>query len=151
MIRLEQFGRKHYADLISWIDSDEMLMQFGGPLFSFPLTSEQLDASLSDENRISFCVTSNETNLPIGHCEIYLLPDSAKIGRILIGNPQHRGKGLGKQIVGLLLKYVFNQLERTSVELNVFDWNTSAIKCYEKSGFVIWKGPLRIKYGQPLT
>jgi hypothetical protein len=41
MVRLEKFNKCAYADLISWIDSKEMLMQFAGPSFDFPLTNEQ--------------------------------------------------------------------------------------------------------------
>jgi hypothetical protein len=39
-IRLEPFGQQNYADLISWINNAEELMQFGGPLFKFPITEE---------------------------------------------------------------------------------------------------------------
>ena len=140
MIRLEKFSKDNYDNLITWVDSAEMLMQFGGPLFTFPLSAEQLDISLRDTNRISFSVVNTATHLSIGHCEIYLSPDSAKIGRILIGEKEQRGKGLGQQIVSLLLEYTFSTLQQTKVELNVFDWNTSAIKCYEKVGFTINPG-----------
>ena len=136
-IKLEPFKQEHYLDLISWIPNEEMLMQFAGPGFTFPLTFQQLDASLSDPNRISFNVVSKETNTVIGHCEIYVSDNSAKLGRILIGDPGYRGKGLGQQIVQSLLHYTFTQLNKPVAELNVFDWNTGAIKCYEKVGFTI--------------
>lgn len=136
-IHFEPFGRQNYTDLISWIDSEESLMQFGGPLFTYPLTPEQLDNSIADPNRIAFCVVENTSGEPIGHAEIYLSENSAKLGRILIGAKEHRGKGLGQQIVHLLLDYVFNKFGGNNVELNVFDWNTSAIRCYEKVGFTI--------------
>ena len=48
MIRLEKFEKDSYKDLISWVDNKEMLMQFAGPAFDFPLTNEQLDKSISD-------------------------------------------------------------------------------------------------------
>lgn len=137
LVRLENFGRENYADLISWIDSEETLMQFGGPLFTFPLTDEQLDISLSDPGRMVFTVVNNETNASIGHAEIYVSGTSAKLGRILIGDKNYRGKGLGQQIVHLLLQFTFSRLNKTLVELNVFDWNSNAIKCYETVGFVI--------------
>jgi RimJ/RimL family protein N-acetyltransferase len=137
MIRLEKFTSANYADLISWIDSEESLMQFGGPLFKFPLTNEQLDTSLSDPQRVAFCIVSNETNKSIGHCEIYLSGESARIGRILIGDIAYRGKGLCPQIVNLLLDNVFFKFNKPVAELNVFDWNKGAIKCYEKVGFAI--------------
>lgn len=139
-IRLEKFGRENYAGLIAWVDSEEALMQFAGPLFKYPLTAEQLDISLSDKNRLAFRVIDNETNQVIGHAEIYLSQSSAKIGRILIGDKQHRGKGLGQQIVQLLLDFSFANFNILFVELNVFDWNTAAIKCYEKAGFTINPG-----------
>ena len=137
MIRLDSFSKKDYADFISWIDSEETLMQVAGPSFRFPLTEEQLDLSELDVNRISFTVADAGTGASIGHGELYVSEDSAKLGRIIIGNEQHRGKGLGQEIVVQLLRYAFTKLNKPLAELNVFDWNTSAIKCYEKVGFTI--------------
>jgi RimJ/RimL family protein N-acetyltransferase len=137
MLRLERFEKNNYRDLISWIDSEETLMQVAGPSLTFPLTPEQLDISLSDENRIAFAIINNETNVVAGHAEIYLAESSAKLGRIIIGDKEQRGKGLGEQLVKLLLDIAFFSYNRTEVELNVFDWNTSAIKCYKKVGFII--------------
>ncbi|MFX7739664.1 GNAT family protein, partial [Acinetobacter baumannii] len=59
------------------------------------------------------------------------------LGRIIIGDKRLRGMGLGQQIVSSLLDYTFDVLGQNKVQLNVFDWNTSAIKCYEKVGFRI--------------
>ena len=112
-------------------------MQFAGPAFIFPLTTEQLDNSLNDPNRFAFKVIEQNNKAIIGYAEIYLSQESAYLGRILIGDPQARGKGLGQQIVSCLLDYAFNVLEQTKVQLNVFEWNTGAIKCYEKTGFCI--------------
>jgi RimJ/RimL family protein N-acetyltransferase len=137
MLRLETFDKESYEDLISWIGSEEQLMQFAGPAFTFPLTKEQLEISLSDKNRFAFKVINCKTNIAIGHSEIYLTDRSAYLGRILIGDKEQRGKGLGQQIVNLLLDFVFSKLDKIKVELNVFDWNVEAIKCYEKVGFVI--------------
>ncbi len=137
MIRLEAFDENSYEGLISWVDSEEQLMQFAGPAFTFPLTIEQLEISLSDKNRFAFRVVNCKTNIAIGHSEIYLTDQSAYFGRIIIGDKKQRGKGLGQQIVNLLLDFVFSKLDKIKVELNVFDWNVEAIKCYEKVGFVI--------------
>ena len=107
MIGLEKFHRDFYAELISWVTTEEQLMQFAGPAFNFPLTSEQLDKSLSDKNRFAFRVVNDRTNVSIGHSEIYLTDQSAYLGRILIGDVEQRGKGLGQQIVNLLLNFIF--------------------------------------------
>ncbi|MFL5742601.1 MAG: GNAT family N-acetyltransferase [Flavisolibacter sp.] len=137
MIRLEKCDQSCYDTLISWVDSAEALMQFAGPAFTFPLTKEQLEKSLSDNKRFAFKVVDVGTALPIGQAEIYLSEKSAYLGSILIGNKRLRGKGVGKGIVSQLLAYAFDVLAQTKVELNVFDWNTGAIKCYEKVGLCI--------------
>lgn len=136
-VRLKSFCKEDYPHLISWVDSAEMLMQFGGPQLVFPLTSDQLDDLVSDKRRIPFTVVDNDTGLAIGHCEVYLSGNTGKIGRILIGDKQKRGKGYGQALVQLLLHYCFNELNLDMAELNVFEWNLSAIKCYEKAGFSV--------------
>lgn len=137
IIQLEKFDKESYDTFISWVDSAETLMQIAGPTLSFPLTKEQLDHSLADKNRFAYKVLDAGSNEMIGHGEIYVKEDSAKLGKIFIGEPKYRGKGLGQQLVQKLLKIVFIDLKQTKAELNVFDWNTRAIRCYEKAGFVV--------------
>ncbi len=137
MILLEKFDQTYYNLLLSWIESPEALMQFAGPAFTFPLTSEQLDTSLSDPNRFAFRVVDRNSKKMIGYAEVYLTQESAYLGRIIIGDQQLRGIGLGQQIVSSLLDYAFDVLGQNKVQLNVFEFNTSAIKCYEKVGFRI--------------
>jgi RimJ/RimL family protein N-acetyltransferase len=140
MIRLERFEKVNYQELISWADSEEKLLQFAGSLFTYPLTAEQLDISLSNHNRIAFRVVENETNNAIGHCEALFSENSVIVGRVLIGDEKQRGKGMGKQMIRLLLEYLFSKKETSVVVLYVFDWNTSAIKCYESTGFQVTPG-----------
>jgi RimJ/RimL family protein N-acetyltransferase len=135
MITLRKFNERFHDNLISWIDSEKTLMQFAGPLFTFPLTSEQLDKSLSAKNRYAFGVFENETI--IGHAEIYLSGKTAYLGKIIIGNKELRGKGRGQKVVSKLLDIAFIKFNKTQVSLNVFDWNINAIRCYEKVGFEI--------------
>ena len=137
MIALQPFVATCYKRLIEWINSEESLMQFAGPAFAFPLTKDQLEKSLSDKNRFAFSVVDESRKEPIGHAEIYLAETSVYLGKILIGDKSFRGKGIGQQVVALLLEYAFLNLEQSVAELNVFDWNVGAIRCYEKCGFVI--------------
>ncbi|MDY0989024.1 GNAT family protein [Flavobacterium sp. CFBP9031] len=137
MICLEKFERKDYFELINSVKSAKDLMQFGGPEFTFPLTEEQIDKTLSDENRVAFRVANISNGNTIGHCEIYFKDDFAKLGRILIIDENQRGKGIGEQMVTLLLQYIFENRKERNVELNVFDFNIGAQKCYEKVGFTL--------------
>ena len=137
MIRLEKFDKKSYSELINSIKNAKDLMQFGGPEFTFPLTEQQIDKTLSDENRIAFRVVNTVDVTTIGHCEIYFNQGSAKLGRILIMDQNQRGKGIGEKMVILLLEFILENRKERNIELNVFDFNIGAIKCYEKVGFVI--------------
>jgi len=137
MISLEKIDSSSYDKLISWIDSPEALMQFAGPSYSFPLTKEQLEKSAEDSTRFAYKVVDTSSNTTIGHAEIHLTNDGAILRRILIGDTNMRGRGLCSPLIDQLLQIVFGELNQVKVELNVFDWNTSAIKCYEKAGFVI--------------
>ncbi len=141
MIQLEPFTKKDFASLIGWIDSEEMLVQFAGPLFHFPLRAPQLEIYLSEKKRLAYKIVDLSTKKSIGHAEIAMpIKDKAILCRILIGNPAHRGKGMGYQVVKQLLNICFSQLGVPAVELNVFDWNIAAIKCYEKAGFQLNEG-----------
>ena len=137
MIKLEKFTSQHYATLISWVSCAEDLMQFAGSAYRFSLTHEQLDESLLDPNRYAFSVYDSETKLHIGHGQLYVNDATILLGRILIGEPSLRGRGIGKQIVQSLLKFGFNNFPQTTAELNVFDWNLSAIECYKRVGFTL--------------
>lgn len=137
MICLEIFEKKDYSELINSVKNAKDLMQFGGPEFTFPLTEEQIDKTLSDENRIAFRVVNVSNGSTIGHCEMYFKDNAAKLGRILIMDKNQRGKGIGEQMVILLLQYISENRKERNVELNVFDFNIGAQKCYEKVGFSI--------------
>jgi RimJ/RimL family protein N-acetyltransferase len=138
MIKLEKFTEIDFERLIRWIENEEILVQFSGPIFKFPLNKAQLNEYLYSENIISFKVINEEKSEIIGHSEIYKSKNNeVKLCRILIGDKNQRGKGFGKHIINELVKYSYEKLNAQKVELNVYDWNTSAIVCYEKTGFEI--------------
>jgi len=138
MIKLEQFDETDFDRLISWVDSEEFMLQFAGPIFTFPLTTDQLELYISDENRFAFKVVDSDTSDVIGHCEVYYSANRvARLCRILLGYKNLRGQGIGEEIVRRLVEFSFDKLDALTIELNVYEWNTSAIKCYEKVGFVV--------------
>lgn len=137
MIRLEPFTAADYDRLISWVDTPELLLQYSGPQFRFPLTAEQLDTSAADPARISYNVIDSAAGAVVGHAELYYKPASILIGRILIGDPAARGKGLGGAIIRALVDIAKQDPQRRFIELNVFDWNHAAIRCYEREGFTL--------------
>lgn len=137
MIVLQPFDIHDAPELIANIKDKRSLLQFAGPMYSFPLTADQLEIDLSDENRTLFKIIDGENQNTIGHAQIFLKEKTFLLGRILIWDENNRGKGYGKKVMQELLKYGFSNFNRELAELNVYDWNTGAIECYKKVGFSI--------------
>ena len=56
--------------------------------------------------------------------------------RFLISE-QLRGKGIGTAALDSVSRYVFNVINADVLRLFVFEFNTSAVSCYKKSGFAV--------------
>ena len=141
-IYLKEFQIEDYEKLMSWVESPEFLLQWAGSIFQYPLTVEQLDSykdSMCQHPTVRkiYSVFETETNNHIGHIElnnIDLVNNSARMGRVLIGDKNSKGKGYGKEIVKAILKIGFEDLKLHRIDLGVFDFNKAAIKCYESVG-----------------
>jgi len=54
-----------------------------------------------------------------------------------IGDPEYRGNGYGTDAMCVILRYAFTELNLHRVSLDVFEYNSRAIRSYEKAGFVV--------------
>ena len=52
-----------------------------------------------------------------------------------IGEPEHWNKGYGTDIMNVLLRFAFSEINLRRVTLTVFEYNRRAIRSYEKAGF----------------
>lgn len=137
MIKLEPFTENDFETFKSWVKSEEELFQFAGPIFTYPLTDEQLRNYINMEDKKPLKVVLNSTNETIGHCELNFENGNRRLSRILVGNRELRGQKIGEQIVRKMVELMFQNPEINEVDLNTFDWNKRAIRCYEKVGFQI--------------
>jgi RimJ/RimL family protein N-acetyltransferase len=138
MLILSAFTIDDSDRLISWFENEESLVQFAGPIFSYPLTIEQVAAHLTKPDRLIYKVIDQESSLVIGHGELVNLQgEQPKLTCLIIGNKMFRGKGLGKELTRRLMAVAFDELEADSVQLYVYDWNRNALELYKSLGFVI--------------
>jgi RimJ/RimL family protein N-acetyltransferase len=142
-IELLQFEREDIPRMISWIPSEESLILWSGPYFHFPLDVQQLEDYLQSgvgsppPRRIYKVKDANFQNV-IGHIELNQIDRrnmAATISKVLVGNPENRGKGYGQAMVRALLRIAFVEEKLHRVDLKVFDFNRSAIECYKRLGF----------------
>lgn len=139
VIKLETFKKSDYKQLISWINSEEFLIKWSGNAFTFPLDEQQLEKYIESANTFAFKVVDEETSDVIGHISLGQIDNinkSARIGKVLVGNTKMRGRSIGKHMMKAVLHIAFDKLKLHRVTLGVYDFNTSAISCYEKIGFV---------------
>lgn len=137
MIELRKLESSDFEMFKSWITSKDELMQFAGSIFDFPLTDQQLHIYITDQRRIAYKVVLLETNSIIGNAELNLERSVPRLSRVLIGNKENRNKGIGRMIIHKMLEKLFTEFNFKEADLNVFDWNTSAITCYERVGFTV--------------
>ncbi|QPA33034.1 GNAT family N-acetyltransferase [Thermaerobacillus caldiproteolyticus] len=143
MIELKYFERSDFKQLINWIDSPKFLLQWGGPQFDYPLNESQLEKYIENANNdtsdtLIYKVIHKETGNVIGHISLGKIDrknKSARIGKVLVGDKNIRGQGIGQLMVKEILRIAFEELKLHRVSLGVFDFNKSAIACYEKVGF----------------
>lgn len=144
MIKLQYFDKNDFEQLIGWIQSTEFALQWGGPTFTYPLTVAQLEEYTKGANkenafRYIYKVVDTELGKVVGHISlgnVDRVNHSARVGKVLVGAPEARGKGIGLEMMKAVLKIAFEELKLHKVSLGVFDFNQSAIRCYEKAGFI---------------
>ncbi|KAA0788805.1 GNAT family N-acetyltransferase [Bacillus sp. BPN334] len=139
VIKLKQFTRTDFKQLINWIDCEEFLIQWSGNVFTYPLHEQQLEKYIECKNTLAFKVIDEETIKVIGHISLGQIDNinkSARIGKVLVGDTKMRGRSIGKHMIKAVLQIAFKELKLHRVTLGVYDFNTSAISCYEKIGFV---------------
>lgn len=148
MIELQAFKIDDWEYLRKWTSSESEVIQFSGGISSFPINKKQVESYLSDSIRTVFKI-ENENKQSIGIAEISIVEENvAKLARVLIGERAMRGKGIGTELINKLTEYGFNTLKKERIILNVYSWNSGAIKCYEKVGFSQTAKPIQyVKVG----
>jgi RimJ/RimL family protein N-acetyltransferase len=145
MIRLEYFGRDDFKQLIAWINNEELLMNWSGSMFRFPLSEESLEWYIEDTNVLPgseayIYKAVDENGRVVGHISLGGISEknrSARISRVLVGNTAERGKGVCYEMVKAVLKIGFEELKLHRIALGAYDDNRAAIRCYEKAGLKI--------------
>lgn len=133
-MRLELFEQTDCSVLIEWIPTKEFNLLWGGPLYKWPITIDQISEHQKESAVISFWLVSGSKKL--GFIEIFKVSDEEyRLCRIIISEQAGRGKGYGSRLIQLASAYAQDELNAKTISLAVFEHNARAIKCYESLGF----------------
>jgi RimJ/RimL family protein N-acetyltransferase len=143
MIVLEPFTEADFPQLISWIDNERLLKEWSGGLFSYPLTEDSLRWYIEGANNphdpdvFIYKAVDPHTGETVGHVSLGSISQYNKAGRItrvLVGNTAARGRGYCQAMIKAILAVGFGELGLHRISLGVYDFNQSAIRCYQRCG-----------------
>lgn len=141
-MKLRAYEQADAGIICQWLKSEKELYQWSADRFNkFPLTAQNINENYAPQIRTGrfFPLTAlDEENHVIGHFIIrYPREDdnaSVRLGFVIL-NPAYRGKGCGKEMLRLGVRYAKEHLHAARVDLGVFANNDSAKHCYEAVGF----------------
>ncbi|MEP7054158.1 MAG: GNAT family protein [Actinomycetota bacterium] len=117
-------------DPATWLSASDK------PLWPIPFAAfKEMYAKRAADEEAEFSIEAD--GVLVGRCALFgfdVLSRNATLGISLI--EQQRGKGYGRDAVGVLLDYGFNKRNLHRIHLDVLAGNTPAIRSYLSSGFV---------------
>ena len=144
MIQLVHFQERDFEQLIGWIHNEEILTNWAGGLFRFPLSVDSLawyakGTNIKNDSDAFVYKVVDDSGNGIGHISLGSISwknRSARVTRVLTGDIAGRGKGCCQGMIKAVLKIAFEELDLHRVSLGVYHTNVPATRCYEKNGFV---------------
>ena len=141
-MHLRNYEKEESTIIPKWIRSAEELHKWSADRFNkFPLEENDIDNNYVPQiktGRFIPLTAVDEDDKVIGHFIIrYPSEDNDDIVRFgfVIIDPVFRGKGYGKEMLLLGIKYVKENLTAKKIELGVFANNENAMNCYKNVGF----------------
>ena len=130
-----------------WLNDPEVTRyMFHG---SFPTSAEANESfyqqvTAPSEADLVLAIVAVDGEVHVGNVGLHRIDwinRSAEFG-IVIGEPEHWGKGIGGEATSLIIEHGFNRLNLHRIWLGVFAEHEAAVKLYERIGFRV-EGTLR--------
>ncbi len=130
---------KDFDELKNWITEERAHAMWCANLINYPIEKENFKKiMLEAAERFGdspYVATSQDGQLMGFFCYSANMDTNEGMLKFVMMNPEYRGKGYGKEMLKLALKYAFDITNVQTVQLNVFPENEQAKKCYESIGF----------------
>lgn len=144
MLRLRPYKPGDAGTILSWCKEETAFRKWTGSRYgAFPITAADMNRKYFENNGDCaepdnfYPMTAFDETGIAGHL-IMRFTDVEKtvlrFGFVIIDDAR-RGRGYGKELITLSLKYAFEILKADKVTLGVFDNNPSARGCYRSAGF----------------
>jgi len=100
---------------------------------------EWFKKTTADTDSYLFAIEESKAlNRIIGSLSVYNIRDDiVEYGRLMIGDDEAHGKGLGFMAVTSIVYYAFEKLKKSIVECNIHEENIPCLKVHYKVGFTV--------------
>ena len=133
-MKLIKASEQNLITMMAWFGDQESVTDWGGPHFRYPVTQETFLSDVKLDELESYSLVDNDDNL-IAFGQYYLRVGHCHLGRLVVA-PKHRGQGIGKQLINLLMKKGCTELAVSESSLFVYKHNEYAIAVYQALGFI---------------
>lgn len=148
-MKLRPYKTKDAETILSWIKDERTFRKWSSDRYDkYPISAEDInhkyidcngDCEESDNFYPLIAVCDGEV---VGHLILRYTDALQKVLRIgfVIVDDSKRGKGYGKRMVQMAIKYAKEMLQAEKITIGVFDNNESAYRCYLAAGFKVVEG-----------
>ena len=139
-LTLRPYNPLDAAVITSWLKNEYLMRQWCADRYEhYPVTPEEMNTYYDRyiDGQRSRALTMVDNGDIVGYITLRNPADNPteqRLGFVIVDDSK-RGRGLGKVLVSIAVKYAFEALGATKVSLGVFENNPSAIHCYEAAGF----------------
>lgn len=138
-VRLRPFRRSDVAGRLALGQSPEIVYSFGGDPEGLPPYGEDDARSWVERNLAHpLCWAVDVDGSLLGEARLDGLNLHDSRARLAIGlyDVSQLGKGLGREVIELILSHAFGTLRLHRIDLRVLAFNERAIRCYRACGFI---------------
>ena len=144
MLKLRTYKPCDAKTILTWCKDEVSFRKWTSDRYeSFPITDKDMNYKYVDCNGDCadldnfFPMTAFDESGVVGHLIMRFTDKEKAVLRLgfVIVDDSKRGKGYGKEMICLALKYAFEIMKVEKVTIGVFENNASAYHCYKAAGF----------------
>lgn len=127
--------------ITKWLKDEYTFRQWSADRYqNYPITADEMNKYYDNDKYRDdiWAMTAFDASGIVGHFTMRFTNckrDEIRMGFVIVDDNK-RGKGYGKNMISLAVRYAFDFIGVQKVSLGVFENNSSAIKCYKACGFI---------------
>lgn len=143
-LKLRPYKPSDAEAIVSWIKDERALRKWSSDRYgAYPISAEDINHKYLDCNGDCeepdnfYPMTLVDEGGPVGHLILRYTDEAKSVIRFgfVIVDDSRRGRGYGKKMLQMAIRYAFDMLKAEKITLGVFENNPSAYFCYKAAGF----------------